>query len=127
MKTQRDEWLFDYTASKLSEAAAKKQEIHQKKQKWWEEKKAEVMQKVREIGIEVHDSVAASYSNTKGGFGPQIEIDGGLQRDLCECQTKIMEHDRLTRDYDGWRQVLAANSDARLSLTHDDWLFFFGQ
>lgn len=30
-------------------------------------------------------------------------------------------------DYHGWQQVLSANPEARLSLNHDDWLFFFGQ
>lgn len=89
--------------------------------------KAEVMATVRESGIEIRDSVAASYSNTKGNFGPQIEISEGLQRDLCECQQKIMEHNRLVSEYDGWRQVLEANPESRLKLSHEDWLYFFGE
>jgi putative NADPH-quinone reductase len=123
---KRDDWVFDYTAAKLAEAAVAKKATHEKKKEWWESKKSEVMTKVRESGIEVRDSVASSYSNTKGNFGPQIEVDAGMQRDLTECQQKILEHDRLVRDYDGWVQALTANPEARLSLDHDDYLFFFG-
>lgn len=124
---KRDEWTFEYTASKLAEAAASKREKHQKKLTWWEEKKAETMKKVAESGIEVQDSVASMYSNTKGSFGPQIRIDAGLQRDLTECQDKIMEHHGKVSEYDGWVQVLTGNPEARLSLHHDDYLFFFGE
>lgn len=124
---KRDEWSFEYTASKLAEAAASKREKHSKKLTWWEEKKAEVIKQVAASGIEVQDSVAASYSNTKGMFGPQIKIDAGLQRDLSECQEKIMEHHHKVEEYGGWVQVLSANPEARLSLEHDDYLFFFGE
>ena len=123
---ERGKWKFQYTASKLAEAAKSKRATHEGKQKWWEDKKTEVMAKVRDSGIEVRDSVAANYSNTKGNYGPQIEIDEGLQRDLCECQSKIMEHHGLVRQYDGWEQVLTANAEARLDLDHEDYLFFFG-
>ena len=123
---KRDEWLFDHTGAKLAEAAKQKKSAHQARKAWWEEKKAEVMAKARESGIEVRDSVAASYSNSKGNYGPQIEVDSGMQRDLTECQQKILEHDRLVRDYEGWIQVLTANPEARLQLDHEDYLFFFG-
>lgn len=124
---KRTEWTFQFTASKLAEAAQTKKEAHTKKLDWWNAKKAEVMEKVAESGIEVKDSVAASYSNTKGGFGPQIVIDAGLQRDLTECQEKIMEHDRRVSEYDGWVQVLTGNPESRLDLEHDDYIFFFGK
>jgi hypothetical protein len=124
---KRNEWIFHYTASKLAEAAASKREAHQKKILWWENKKQEVIKKITETGIEVQDSVAASYSNTKGNFGPQIKIDSGLQRDLTECQDKIMEHHSKIQSYAGWIQVLNANPEARLELEHDDYLFFFGE
>jgi hypothetical protein len=122
-----DKWEFEFTAATLAEAADTKFEKHTAKQKWWEGKKVETMTKVKESGIEVRDSVAATYSNTKGGFGPQIEIDGGLQRDLIECQDKLMEHYNLTRVYGGWAQVLHGNPESRVKLHHDDWLFFFGE
>lgn len=124
---KRGQWGFDYTASKLLEAAVKKREAHLGKKAWWEKKKAEVMEQVRETGITVHESVAATYSSTKGHYGPEIEIDAGLQRDLTECQRKIMEHDKLVSEYGCWIQVLGANPESRLTLDNDDWLYFFGE
>lgn len=124
---QRDKWEFEYTAAKLVDAASAKREVHQAKFEWWEAKKAEVMKKVREEGIEIHDSVASSYSNVKGRFGPEIQIDEVMQRDLVECQTKILEHHHEIKNYDGWIEVLNANPEARLKLHHDDWLYFFGK
>jgi len=124
---KRNEWTFEYTASKLAEAAIVKRDAHAKKLTWWEEKKQATMKKIGESGISVQDSVAASYSNTKGAFGPEITIDATLQRDLTECQSKIMEHHKLIQSYDGWQQVLSANGEARLALEHDDYLFFFGE
>lgn len=124
---KRNYWKFPFTASKLAEAAATKKTAHVAKQQWWEDKKAETMKKVAETGIEVHDSVAASYSNTKVGYGPEIVIDAGLQRDLTECQRKIMEHNTLVKQYEGWFQVLSGNAEARVELDHEDFLFFFGE
>jgi hypothetical protein len=127
MKTQRQEWQFNYSGSLVANGAKKKYETHSGKLRWWEKKKKEVMKKVAESGIEIQDSVAASYSNTKGMFGPQIKIDAGLQRDLTEVQEKILEHHGLSREYAGWVQVLEANSGAQLPLSYDDWLYFFGE
>lgn len=121
----RTEWEFEYTASRLATAANAKLEIHKRKLTWWEGKKSETMERIKATGIQVHDSVAASYSNTKGAFGPRIEIEAGMQRDLSECQEKILEHNRLVQEYDGWRQVFEANPESRLKLTHADWLHFF--
>lgn len=123
---KRSSWLFEYPATRLIVAATNKKASHEKRKEWWEKKKIEVMTKVRESGIEIHDSVAASYSNTKGGYGPRIEIDAGLQRDLNECQTKILEHHDLIKEYDGWLLILNAHPEAQLELDHDDFLFFFG-
>lgn len=123
---KRYQWSFGYTAVKLADAARAKKDEHGGKKAWWEAKKAEVMARVRESGIEVRDSVAATYSNTKGGCGPQIEVDAGMQRDLSECQAKILEHDKLVHEYDGWVQVLAANPETILDLDHQDYLYFFG-
>ena|SRR6266853_105225 len=124
---KRNEWSFDYTAAKLSEAAATKRTHHAERLAWWEEQKLTVTRKVSESGIEVHEPVAAGYSNTVRGYEPQIRIDAGLQRDLSECQQKILEHSSRVREYSGWVQVLSANPESRLSLEHDDYLFFFGE
>jgi len=123
---KRKDWIFDYTAGKLADAAKAKKATHEGKREWWEQKKAETMKKVKDTGIEIRDSVAASYSNTKGNYGPQIEIDAGMQRDLTECQSKILEHNDLVKSYDGWEQVLRAHPESRVQLDHDDYLFFFG-
>lgn len=53
-------------------------------------------------------------------------IDSNLQRDLTECQQKILEHNGLVEEYGGWVQVLSGNPEARLELEQDDYLFFFG-
>lgn len=124
---KRNNWIFQFTASKLAEAAISKREKHAAKLTWWENKKSETMKKVAESGITVQDSVAASYSNTKGGYGPEIVIDETLQRDLTECQKKIMEHHNLIQQYDGWMQVLGGNPESRLDLDQEDYLFFFGE
>lgn len=124
---KRNEWTFEYTAAKLADAAEKKLAHHNERVAWWEAKKTEITKKVGESGIEVHDSVAAGYSNTATGIMPMIQIDSGLQRDLCECQRKIQEHCGKVRDYTGWVQVLRGNPEARLALEHDDYLFFFGE
>ena len=48
------------------------------------------------------------------------------QRQLTECHQKIQEHSSKAKEYDGWVQVLSANSEDRCVLDVDDWLFFFG-
>jgi hypothetical protein len=122
----RKDWKFEYQGNQLLDAAIKKRDEHIKKREWWIGKKKEVVDKVPQLGITVHDSVASGYSHTKGAFGPQISIDPALQQDLAECHQKVMEHDKYVREYDGWIQVLKANVSARLPLNHDDYLFFFG-
>lgn len=124
---KREEWLFEYTASKLAEAAKTKQAHHQSRLKWWEEQKEKVMARIRESGIDVHMPVAEMYSNKTRGFDPQITVDATLQRDLRECQGKLLEHDEKAREYAGWVQVLSANPESRLQLDSDDYLFFYGE
>jgi len=125
---KRNDWTFEYTASKLAEAAKAKRLHHASRFDWWSAKKTETVKKVSESGIEVHDSVSNMGSNVSRGYqGPQIKIDSGLQRDLSECQQKIDEHMDAVTNYEGWLQVLSANPEARLQLHHDDYLFFFGE
>jgi hypothetical protein len=123
----RHEWEFEYTASVLAEAATMQREFRKGRVEWWTTKQAEVMSKIRESGISVHESPGASYSNTTAGYGPQVMIDSTLQQDLTECATKIKEHTAQMKAYDGWVQVLSANPDSRVKLHHDDWLVFFGK
>lgn len=121
----RRNWKFEYTAAKLAVAAHAKRETHLGKKKWWEEEIAKVKTKIKEGGIDIHESVGAQYSTTKG-YGPEIEIDASLQRDLGECFQKIKEHENLVKEYEGWIMVLEAHPESRLEMDHDDYLFFYG-
>lgn len=125
---KRKEWKFEYTASKLAEAATNKKKHHEGRLEWWKTKHDATMQKVKDSGIEVHQAVGADYSasNTMRGVRPEIRIDETLQRDLYECDAKMKEHQGKVSEYDGWIQVLGAHPEARLELEHDDFLFFFG-
>jgi hypothetical protein len=127
---QRDEWEFEYTAVKLADGAKAQREFRLGRVTWWTEAKAKVMAEVKDAGIEVTESVAASISNyatTTQMDGPQIRVRTDLQKKLVECHNKIQGHQQAAAEYDGWVQVLAANPESRLKLTHADWLYFFGK
>lgn len=125
----RYEWEFEYPASELMEGAIKKKEFRLGRVQWWTEQKAAVMREIKESGIEISESVAAlNYASTQSTmYGePTVSLKTDLQKKLKECHSKAQEHRRAADEYDGWIQVLAANSKANLKLTHDDWLYFFG-
>lgn len=126
----RDDWEFEYTASVLAKAAEGQRDHRANRVKAWEEKKAEVMAKIKETGLTVDESVAeqfANYTTSAHNRGAQIMVDTGLQRDLSECVSKIRQHRDATTQYDAWAQVLNANPEARLKLKHNDWMYFFGK
>ena len=50
---ERKEWKFDYTASKLAEAAKIKLHHHQERLEWWKEKKEQVITQIRGEGLEI--------------------------------------------------------------------------
>lgn len=122
----RNNWEFEYTAKTLADAADKKASFREGREAWWRDQYAKVMTEVKESGIEVSESVAASYSNSTRVSGPQVMVRTDLQSKLSECHQKIKIHNQAARDYRGWSQVLKANSEARLKLKHGDWLYFFG-
>lgn len=126
----RDDWEFEYTASTLATAAKAQRDFRTERVKVWEEKKVEIMQKVKDTGLTVHEGVAAgmgSYTTSNAGGGATVMVDATLQRDLNECVTKIRTHRDAATEYDAWVQVLEANPEARLKLKHADWQFFFGK
>lgn len=125
----RGTWEFEYTASKLAEAAESQKEHRLSRIKIWEGKKEEVMRKIKETGLSVHESVASSLSNYTNAIrqGAQVMVDPTLQSDLSECLEKIQQHRNAATDYDGWIQLLGANREARLKLKYHDWMFFFGK
>ena len=129
----RHEWEFEYTAANLAKAAAAQRDFRAGRVELWAGKKAEVMQKIKDSGISVTESMAdllsnsGKYGNTVSGRGAHITIDATLQGDLSECVEKIRHHAALRDQYNAWVQVLEANPESRLKLTHDDWMFFFGK
>lgn len=126
-KSRRHGWKFEYSAEKVARGAEIQQAFRETRVKWWEEQKAKVMQEIKDSGIEVTESIAAQIANyaTTANVGPRITIRADLQSRLSECHTKIAEHLAAVAEYEGWVQVLRANSEAVLKLTHTDWLFFF--
>lgn len=127
---KRDEWEFEYTAAKLAEGATAQKEFRLGRVRWWQEAQSKVMAEVKETGIEVTESVAAAanyLSNTTSAHGPAIRVRTDLQQKLSECHSKIQGHQQAAAEYDGWIQVLRANPESRLKLTHADWLYFFGR
>lgn len=124
----RNEWEFEYTASKVADGAQAQAMFRTGRAEFWESKKAEVMATIRESGIEITESLAASLSNyTSAHHGPQVGIRADLQMKLTECHEKIKAHRKAVQEYEGWVQVLRANPEQRLKLTQGDWLYFFGK
>lgn len=126
----RQEWEFEYTASKLADGARKQRDHRLSRIEAWKEAKDKVMAEVRESGIEISESAAAdmkAYTNTTQSYGPQVMVRTDLQQKLTECHNKIQQHTKAAAEYDGWVQVLEANAESRLKLTQNDWLYFFGK
>ena len=109
---KRDEWEFEYTASKLAKGAAAQQVFRLRRVAAWTAAKDKVMAEVKEGGIEITESVAAgmtNYTNSSTSFGPQIGINPAFQKKLAECHAKIQAHQQAADEYDGWVQVLTAS------------------
>jgi hypothetical protein len=133
----RNDWEFEYTASRLAAAAMAQRDFRAARVKVWEQKKEEVMKRIKDSGLTVHEDIAAGMIGTASNNfnkystsvhnGPQVLVDPTMQKDLNECHMKINEHRNLQKEYDAWLQVLDANPESRLHLKHDDWMFFFGK
>lgn len=121
----REAWEFPYTADKLLEAATVKSAFHTERLAWWEDKKKEVMDKIRAEGLEIDESVALGYSNS--GRHTSVSVRNDLLTDLNECAQKTVEHKSKLQDYDAWMQVLASQGSAMFALHQGDWLYFFGK
>lgn len=129
----RNDWEFEYTASVLAKAAGEQHAFRESRVEFWTKQQAEVIAKIKESGIEVHEDIAAMLSNSgkyggsRAAGGAQIIIDPTMQTDLNKCYMKIQEHTTLAGQYKAWQQVLEGNSESRVKLDHDDWMFFFGK
>jgi hypothetical protein len=127
---QRKEWKFEYTSSKLAEAAQAKANWHAERLEWWKNKKNEVFAIIRKEGLEVDEKISLEFKSPKSrdwDRGAQVMVRNDLQKDLDECMEKLQAHTQRLNEYGGWQQVLAANPESRQSLDIDDWLFFFGK
>jgi hypothetical protein len=130
----RNEWEFSYTTEQLADAASAQFAFRNERVLVWEQKKAEVIERIKASGINVQDSLAELMSNNPGKYmatrshrGAQITIDVTMQADLDECVEKIQEHKTFREQYAAWAKVFAGNPGQSLKLHHDDWVFFFGK
>ena len=126
----RQDWGFDYTATKLADAADQKKAFHQERLEWWKAKRLEVMTTIRAEGLEIDEKIVLEFRNPKSrdwNQGSQVMVRNDLQKDLSECLEKLGHHTQQLQQFDGWKQVLAANPEARVKLDIEDWLFFFGR
>jgi hypothetical protein len=130
---KRNEWEFEYTAANLAKAARDQSDFRAERTEFWKGKKEEVMRKVKESGLTVHEDLSLGYSSnninpTKAfGGGAQVLVDPTLQRELNECVERIRLHEAATKEYAGWAEVLSASPEKRVALHADDWLYFFSR
>ena len=139
--SKREEWTFQYSAKDVLKAAQAKVAHHNERATWWKLKKTEVMGKIKEGGIDVHENIAASYQNfTKGAAQATVMIDPTLQKDLTEAVGKINQHLSTASEYQQWVDLLSGTrglvsdkiellpaSTKALELTFDDYNHFFGK
>ena len=126
----RNAWAFQYSASEVADGARKQRDFRLSRVEWWTAQKNKLMQEVKESGIEVTESVAASGSIANYStrtIGPQVSVRADLQQKLTECHSKIQYHQQQAAEYDGWVQFLVAQGGQTLELTQGDWLYFFGK
>lgn len=121
----RDSWQFTYRATVLCEAAKTKNAHHAERLQWWENKKTEIVERIKAEGIEIDESLANLTSNSYQR-GPTVQVRTDLMADLQECVGKTREHRGKAEEYDAWVQVLSAAGESGFALHNDDWLFFFG-
>lgn len=124
--SNRDQWKFPHKASEVRAAAEKKLAHHQSRLGWWEDKKKEVMEKIKAEGLEIDESLANQVSSSYSR-GPTVQVRNDLMNDLTETVQKVKEHRGKAEGYDAWVQVLAAHPAANLDLDHKDWLHFFSE
>ncbi len=130
--TFRNLWTHTFSSGKVLDAAKAKLTYHTGRRDWWKAKKEETIAKIRSEGINVSESIVeqlgkmgySTSNNSRGGVS--VTIDPELQQDLQETITKISLHEKNMAEYATWIGFLEPmHNDKELSLTHDDYLFFF--
>lgn len=122
-------WKFPYAAGTVLQGARERLAHHQGRLDWWEAKKAEVLDNIRKEGLEIDESLAAGFANTKSyNRDTTVLIRNDLQRDLSEAASKVREHRGLRDDYQHWITVLEGqNPSMTLELDFMDYLYFLAK
>ena len=121
----RFKWSIQKSAKDLVEAARNKQLHHWERMKWWEDMLAKAKADAKEHGIEVIESDAMQYSNTKASFGPRIGIGEKYQMRLNEAFSKVKEHNDLWATYRSWVTMMEGSGDRTYDLDVNDYHFFY--
>jgi hypothetical protein len=127
---QRNDWKFDYTAARLAEAAEAKIVHHTARLEFWKGKREETLAKIRADGLEIDEKIVIGFQSPKArdwDRANRITVRDDLRQQLDEVLDKLKAHTEKLAQYNGWRQLLLANPEARLGLDIEDWLFFFGR
>lgn len=126
----RDQWKFRYTAEQLAEAVQQKIQYHDERHAFWNGRREDIVTQIKADGIEVNEKSVLQYTSPKMRDyqqGGDIMIRNDLRKSLTEAYEKLAYHTGRKDTYDGWRQILTANSGLPLDLDINDWLFFFGR
>jgi hypothetical protein len=126
----RDQWKFRYTAEQLAEAVQQKIQYHDERHTFWNGRRENIVTQIKADGIEVNEKSVLQYGSPKMRDyqqGGDIMIRNDLRKSLTEAYEKLAYHTGRKDTYDGWRQILTANSGLPLDLDINDWLFFFGR
>ena len=126
----RDQWKFRYTAEQLAEAVQQKIQYHDERHAFWNGRREDIVTQIKADGIEVNEKSVLQYGSPKMRDyqqGGGIMIRNDLRKSLTEAYEKLAYHTGRKDTYDGWRQILTANSGLPLDLDINDWLFFFGR
>ena len=126
----RDQWKFRYTAEQLAEAVQQKIQYHDERHTFWNGRREDIVTQIKADGIEVNEKSVLQYGSPKMRDyqqGGDIMIRNDLRKSLTEAYEKLAYHTGRKDTYDGWRQILTANSGLPLDLDINNWLFFFGR
>lgn len=124
----RSEWKFSYAITNLFNAATAKRDHHKSRFDWWTSKRGEVMDQIKEDGLQVSESLVSQYSKTGYAVSEaEVKIDPKFQKQLDECVSKMKHHKSKVDSYQVYVEVLGSRPGGdSLELNVDDWTFFFG-
>ena len=123
----RQQWEFSYKSGDVGVGAKWKEDHHKKRLEFWVKTQENLMAEIKETGIEVIKSQAASYGATNAAHSPQVVIRADMQTKLNECHLKIGEHRALVETYASFREALNLNPNQMIGLDVADIGFFFGK